>query len=249
MLNLKINKDKLKGLKRGIAMLSLATSLAMVSTGCSKETKEEEIGYEVMTNDSETPELYSYVIDERGFESENYSFGDFELLSLAKVVSEEKYDASNKATGFFRKNMVMIKPECYSLYGEASWINGFDMSIDRKEISTGWSTYDVVDYSMTAKSDLNLNIDLLPAEYKEINEGDTLSSRAIYYEGELVAYKQTGAGSESQNVIDGTIGDVDLALSTVEDYGLLDETEVVVERQLHDIEDSINDKEYIKRLK
>ena len=41
MLNLKINKEKFKGLKKGIAMLSLATSLAIVSTGCSKETKEE----------------------------------------------------------------------------------------------------------------------------------------------------------------------------------------------------------------
>ena len=82
-----------------------------------------------------------------------------------------------------------------------------------------------------------------------INEGDTLSSRAIYYEGELVAYKQTGAGSESQNVIDGTIGDVDLALSTVEDYGLLDETEVVNEEEINDIEDSLNEKEYIKIMK
>ena len=143
----------------------------------------------------------------------------------------------------------MIKPDCYSLYGDVSWIHGFNMSIDRKEISTEWSTYVVIDYSMTAKRDLDLNIDLLPAEYKEFNEGDTLSSRAIYYEGELVAYKQTGAGSESQNVIDGTIGDVDLALSTVEDYGLLDETEVVNEEEINDIEDSLNEKEYIKIMK
>lgn len=249
MLNLKINKEKFKGLKKGIAMLSLATSLAMVSTGCSKEVKEEEVGYEVMTNDSETPELYSYVIDERGFESEKYDFDDFDPLYLAKVQNEEIYDFSNKALGFFRKNMVMIKPDCYSLYDNVSWIHGFNMSIDRKEISTEWATYVVIDYSMTAKRDLDLNIDLLPAEYKEFNEGDTLSSRAIYYEGELVAYKQTGAGSESQNVIDGTIGDVDLALSTVEDYGLLDETEVIDEGKLHDIEDSLNEKEYIKRLK
>ena len=250
MLNLKINKEKFKGLKKGIAMLSLATSLAIVSTGCSKETKEEEIGYEVMTNDSETPELYSYVIDERGFESENYSFGDFEPLSLAKVQNEEIYDFSNKSLGFFRKNMVMIKPDCYSLYGDVTWINGFNMSIDRKEISTGWSTYVVIDYSMTAKRDLDdIRIRLLPAEYKLINKGDTLSSRAIYYEGELVAYKQTGAGSESQNVIDGTIGDVDLALSTVEDYGLLDETEVVNEEEINDIEDYLNEKEYIKIMK
>ena len=66
--------------------------------------------------------------------------------------------------------------------------------------------------SATAHRDLDIDDSYLTDGRKEIKKGDKLSSVAIYYEDDLICYTQSGAGSESQNVIDASVGDAGVAL-------------------------------------
>ncbi len=252
MLNFRLNQEKLQELKKKVKLVTLAAGIAIIATGCTKKENDfQEIGYEIVSETDDTSELYSYIVNTHGFENENIVFSELDPISLYQVTEEENYNQNNKATGFFIKYMRIVWPDCFSLYDTAYRINGFDFQIQARKLSdtNGISPIVVVHSSMTAKRDLNLNVTFLDSDQKEIKKGDTLSSTAIYYNGELVAYQQTGAGSDSQNVIDATVGDVDLALSTVEDYNLLRETEIIDLSDLKELENALNEKENNKVLK
>ena len=83
---------------------------------------------------------------------------------------------------------------------------------------------------------------------KNVLEGDKLSSTAIYYNDDLIAYKQVGIGSTDENVVNATKGDVDTAISTLEELDMLEETTKVTYQELESQEEIINEeKNLVKR--
>ena len=223
----------------------------MVSfAGCSKNNnKSDEIGYIVeTTTDSD---LYTHVINTRGFYSDKYNFGEsINCVEFAKVIETEEYDSrkiiNDKTDAFYRENLKLVWPDCYNTFDSTYWTkqNSFDMSIKSEKIkTTGDSEYIVINSSMTAKRNLDNGINLYRDGQKQIKKGDNFSSTAIYYNNELVAYKQTGAGSECANVKQATIGDVDKALSTIKEAGILSETKEISAQDLYNKEDELSNAE------
>lgn len=141
---------------------------------------------------------------------------------------------------FFRENINMVWPGCFALDNHPAVASAFDMNLELEKLTTTTTTsFTVVNSSMTAKHDIDPGTQILTNGRQEIKKGDTLASMAIYYEGELVVYQQTGAGSDSQNVLDATLGDVSTALQTVSEYGLLLATETVDYQEFNEIESSL----------
>lgn len=241
MKNMEFSRKNLEALKNRVAVVALATGVAFIGTGCGKEKTDDttEVGYNLIADSGRTSGLYSYVINGEGLESEKYLFDD-DFVKLMKVSEREVYNNDNSTTAFFRKNIKMVWPDCFKLDNHPAVAGAFDMHMElEKMTSTNMTSFVVVNSSMTAKHDIDPGIQFLINGQKEINKGDTLASTAIYYDGELVAYQQTGAGSDSQNVIDATVGNVDVALQTVSEYGLLTETEIVDYQEFSEIENDL----------
>ena len=247
MIKIEENIKKLKGLRNRLAVVALATGLTFTGSGCEKdENAGEEIGYSLMSDSGSIAGLYTYIINGHGLESNKYHFDD-DFIRLMKVSEKEEYDNSDKTTAFFRENIKMVWPDCFALDNHPAVAGAFDMNLELEKLTTTTMTsFTVVNSSMTAKHDIDPGTQILVNGQQEIKKGDTLTSTAIYYEGELVAYQQTGAGSDSQNVIDATKGDVSIALQTVSEYGLLSTTETVDYQEFNEIESSLVNYTYQK---
>lgn len=259
---MKINKenDLLKNKRKKLGILALATSAAILMSGCGKSNKtvSEEVGYLVETENLEDYNgLYSYIIDVNGLESkkQDYTSGlsSIEPKNFAKVIDTKEYgtDFSNEmSSAFYWKNIIIVWPDCYSLYnnnfykGTASF--DYDLKIETLQEYFG-EKYTVVYSSATAKKDLKLgDAYLLTDDKKALYKGDNMSSIAIYKDNELIAYKQTGVGSDCKNVKESLKGNVDLALSTVKDSGLLSETKEITYDDLYVQQEELNNQKIKK---
>ncbi len=240
MIKIEENIKKLKGLRNRLAVVALATGLAFTESGCAKDKSGgKEVGYNLITDSGRTSGLYTYIINGQGLESNKYHFDD-DFIRLMKVSEKEEYHNNDKTTAFFRENINMVWPDCFALDNHPAVAEAFDMNLELEKLTTTTMTsFTVVNSSMTAKHDIDSGTQILINGQQEIKKGDTLTSTAIYYEGELVAYQQTGAGSNSQNVLDATKGDVSIALQTVSEYGLLSATEAVDYQEFNEIESSL----------
>lgn len=128
-----------------------------------------------------------------------------------------------------------------------SWFNddNFDFSYIREEVREfNGGVYTICYSSATATRNLTPLGRSLNASQKYIdkyiNKGDTFASTAIYYDDELICFKQTGAGSECDNIEDLTIGDVDLALTTLEEENIITETTKCSYEDLKEYEKNLN---------
>ena len=250
-------KENLKKLRKKVVMLGIATSLAFSTSGCSKE--EEKIGYLVENDDNimNSDGLYQYVVDYNGLESNNYNFSiGYNNISFAKVIEEKEYGTSffNEMTSaFYRKHLKVIWPDCFSLYNLDAWLKesnfDFDLKVENIKLLNG-PTFKVFYSSITAKRKLNLiGKDVISNGKREFLSGDNISSIAIYYESELVAFKQYGVGSDCENVVSQTIGDVDVAFVKISELGLLNETQNISLEKLKEYQEELNDEKSLKRKK
>lgn len=247
----------LKKIRKRMIALALATSIVLPVVGCQKDRneKESEIGFLVESTSSLDTDagLYSYVINTDGLESQKYDFSDTTRnINLVKVVEKQEYgttDFNNMTPAYYRQNLRIIWPSCFNGYGIA-WFNdsNFDCSFTIEEVKAcAGGFYTIVYSSMTAKRDL-----LGPAANdvaRQLEKGDVLSSVAIYFKEELVAYKQMGVGSDCENVIASTVGNVDVALSKISDLGILDEVKIVNYRELYEYQEELNNNNKNKILK
>lgn len=251
-----MKKEEFKKLRTKLIALALAAGVGCSMNGCGKNSEEkvEEIGYLVECTDLPWQEgLYTYVINLEGLESENYDFDDaVHGIRFAKVNEKEEHGttlSNDMTTAYYRDSLKMVWPSCFEQYG-MNWFN--DSNFACTYIVENVSEYEGSSYTI-ARSSMTVKRDLIPigkksAEAKTLKEGDNMSSVAIYYGDELVAYKQTGVGSDCENVIESTVGDVDLALSKVSDLGLLVETKLVDSKELYDLQEELNDNKKIKTL-
>ena len=239
-------------------MLGVATSLAVSSSACSKN-EEEKIGFQIENeiNNLDNNGLYEYLVDYSGLESQNYDFSDnFNSKSFAKVDSEEIHGTSfwnEKSSAYYRQNLVLIWPDCYSLYDITPWLreSNFDLDLKYEQLKLlNGPKFLVIYSSITAKRKLNLiGKDILNSDKLEFLSGDNISSTAIYYEGELVAFKQTGVGSDCENVQKAIVGDVDIALNKISQLGLLKKSEKISLDDLLVYQEELNQENKLQRKK
>lgn len=255
------NKDieKLKRLK--IKLLTYATVVGLTSSmgGCNKVKNEDtnsEVGYLIESNEnfyeSDKAGLYSYLINTNGFESSNYDFSNTKTkLRYAQVTAEEIYNNSSTDldSDYIKDNFKLIWPSSYADYDEKEFDltnTNFSLEIEQLKDLSG-ASYKVI-YSY-----LEITKDLIPSNQlnntaKNVLEGDKLSSTAIYYNDDLIAYKQTGIGSNDENVVNATKGNVDTAISTLKKLDMLEETTKVTYQELETQEKIINEeKNLVKR--
>ena len=242
-------------MRKNIFALTLATSMVLPVAGCEKDREESEIGFLVESTSSFDSDagLYSYVINTDGLESQKYDFSTaIGNINLAKVVEKKEYGTINfndMTPAYYRQNLRLVWPSCFDGYGIA-WFNdaNFDCSFTMEEVKAcAGGFYTIVYSSMTAKRDL-----LGPAAndaIRRLEKGDTLSSTAIYWKEELVGYQQTGVGSDCENVIESTVGDVDVALSKISDLGIVDGVKTVDYHELYKYQEELNENKKNKILK
>lgn len=255
------NKDieKLKKLK--IKLLTYATIVGLTSSmgGCNKiknEDSNSEVGYLIESNEnfyeSDKAGLYSYLINTNGFESSNHDFSNTKTkLRYAQVAAEETYNnsSSNFDSDYIKDNFKLIWPSSYANYDEDEFnLTNTDFSLEIEQLKDLSGTSYKVIYSS-----LEITKDLIPSNQlnntaKTLLEGDNFSSTAIYYNDDLIAYKQTGSGSNDENVANATRGDVDTAISTLKELDMLEETTKVTYQELESQEEIINEeKNLVKR--
>lgn len=241
MIKVEIYKENLQELKNRIALVTLAVGIAFMGNGCSKDSQldTEKVAYELIADSGRISGLYSYIIRGQGLESEKVYFAD-DYIKLLKIVDKKVYDKNDASAVSLVKNLDIVWPDCFKLIDHLEEASKFDINMEVEELATTDSTsFTVVYSSMTAKHNIAPETHFLINGQKEITKGDTFASTAIYYDGELVAYQQTGAGSNSQNVLDATLGNVDEALQTVSDYGLLTKTETIDYQEFNMIENTL----------
>jgi len=232
-----------------ITSTALLLSMLLGVSGCNSN-KKVEFGYKVesSTNKNENG-LYTYIINTDGLVSSNYNFSD-NSVNLVKVSKSEEFGTkfSNKKTAaFYRENLKLVWPDCFGAYKMSAWLTetNFDIKLKYEELSDGFGTpYYVIYSSITAKRDLLNNIRIYKDEQKPIQKGDNISSIAIYYDNELVAFNQTGVGCESKNVINSNIGNVNIALSKLD----LTESKTITYDELNNIERNMNENNKTKKL-
>lgn len=253
--NLNVNKEFLKKMSKRTISLALAATTLLGLTSCNNKGKEEkEIGYNVSSSLVGTKDgLYTYVVDRSNFYSENYDFNNtIRTLNFAKVESSEQYGTNflnDKTSAFYRENIKIVLPDSYSMYNTNEWLNSdnFDYTLKYQKISElAGVTYDVISSSMSAKRDLDTKV-VLPEGKKEFKEGDTISSKAIYYDGQLISYYQDGVGSECENVKNAIIGDANSAICSITNYYNLNDTIDISYEELYNYQDDLNNKKVNKK--
>lgn len=255
------NKDieKLKKLK--IKLLTYATIVGLTSSmgGCNKTKNEDnnsEIGYLIESNEnfyeSDKAGLYSYLININGFESSNHDFSNTKTkLRYAQVTAKEIFNnnSSNLDSDYIKDNFKLIWPSSYADYDEKAFnLTNTDFSLEIEQLKDlSGTNYKVIYSSLEIKKDI-MPSNQLNNNAKNVLEGDKLSSTAIYYNDDLIAYKQVGIGSTDENVVNATKGDVDTAISTLEELDMLEETTKVTYQELESQEEIINEeKNLVKR--
>lgn len=255
------NKDieKLKKLK--IKLLTYATIVGLTSSigGCNKLKNEDstsEVGYLIESNEnfyeSDKAGLYSYLININGFESSNHDFSNTKTkLRYAQVTAKEIFNnnSSNLDSDYIKDNFKLIWPSSYADYDEKAFnLTNTDFSLEIEQLKDlSGTNYKVIYSSLEIKKDI-MPSNQLNNNAKNVLEGDKLSSTAIYYNDDLIAYKQVGIGSTDENVVNATKGDVDTAISTLEELDMLEETTKVTYQELESQEEIINEeKNLVKR--
>ena len=215
--------EKLRKIKKGALALSLAVSMTAGMTGCGQKSDDATPLTELASND-DADDLEYYNIDITKLESEKHDFkSNFYPVRMAQVVEKEEYGTNffnDRMAGFYNKNLKYVWPEAYATYSTA-WLNSgnfdFTLVVEKLDELDSSNEYIIYRSSMTAKRDLHsvsVNTPLLPGQ-RYIEEGDTISSVAIFLDDELIGYTQTGIGSDCENVQNAIKGDVDGALTRV----------------------------------
>ena len=236
--------DSLNFLKKKWMAVLTAATFALSAGACSKSDEELDVGYYV--EDSSLPTengLYDLVINREGLESDKYDLTNvirtknFAKVSEEKVTDTSVFDTFKRASR--RCEILMIWPESISNYLSLDpYSFDFDCSSTVQSVSEFCGeTYKVIYSSITAQKDFKkVEEDKIP-----LKKGDKMFSIAIIFNDEIVAYEQYGVGSECENGRAYFKGDVDLAISTVEELGL-DEVTSISRDDLYDLQDEMNGK-------
>lgn len=226
---------------------------ALIAAGallvCAKESSKKnnsvkgQIGFYVSGSSGVKSEsgMYSYIINKKGFRQDKIEHKN--IISIAKSNGVRKYGDSSlekRSCDWYKKNMKIILPDSFDNQNK-DWFNcdDFDCGLECEELQDCLGdTYNIIRTKIILKKDID----------NKFQTSDSMSSVAIYYKNNLVAYKQTGIGSECNNIKKSLIGNVDEAISTLYDYGILSNwKETTIEDICNYQEHLNNEKVYIKK--
>lgn len=204
--------------------LLLASVIAFSSIACSKkEVKEDRVGIIVEIDDNKDEYQYFFNADGtmHGLLIDTY----YSRLELLKITNHEKYtndlnsNIEAMSTGFFNTNNCVVWPECFNHYSmNILTAENCVRTLDVKDLSgLRGNEFKLVTNSIEFKKDIdNIYLDVYTNENRQINKGDKIEAVALLYEDEVIAFKQTGVGSDCENVTKTFIGDIDSAIYGVD---------------------------------
>ena len=212
MENLKLKKR----LKKGLCIL-LAGTLIGSFAGCSKNN-DEAVSINIVDNNFESNDEYTYIFDPEFIEDETLKvkFAD-ENIDLLRETEDTYYTSSLSMEGANITNLMtkgtfssffndLVFPDRYSYVSPIS--SSINTSLERKDF-IGFNN-DVYQY---VEAKLEVNKDIMRDNYKALKKGDKMASRALYAKRGnkvyLLAYEQTGVGSDCENVKEKTCGNID----------------------------------------
>jgi len=124
---------------------------------------------------------------------------------------------------FFNKYNYIILSSCYEHYNNGIENKGVykfiyenskrNLEIKKLEGLDG-NTFTLITNRTEITRNINPGYKMLIGGQKQLFKGDKLESKTLVYDGEIIAFKQTGVGSECDNVIQ--IGKLDNALIPVD---------------------------------
>lgn len=201
----KLNQSKVK-LISGI----LATTVLLTLSGCNKEDKKSDsISINIVDEMYEDKNgEYKYILNLEAIK-EN-PLNKFSLLKEVEIESYDNYSLEGKTDAFFNKYNYIILPSCYKHYNNGIENKGFykfiyenskrKLEIKKLEALDG-NTFTLITNSIEITRNINPGYKMLMGDQKQLLKGDKLESKTLIYEGEIIAFKQTGVGSECYNVI------------------------------------------------
>lgn len=233
-----------KNIRKRLTALGLILPIMVGSFGwCMTKVPKKRNGYSIETADEEKNGLYTYIIDTSQLESKNNTIEELALnysnINYAKVVESVEYGTyfyNEKDKEFYGKNLRLALPSCYDDSYDPNILlsNDFDQAVIYEKVKCLQDLEFTIIYSAaTAKRDVEATKETGKMLF---NKGDKLYSTAIYYQNELVGYKQYGVGSECEDIAFLSIGNVDAALKTVS----LNEMTPMSYEGLKDIEEELN---------
>ena len=225
-------KNELKNIKKRLVALALATGMTVSMGGCSnnkgKQNQEEsqtELGY--LIEYGYEAGLYTYIINKNGLKISSKLKSQLDLdenkeISYARVVDVDEFstnvgffDKENFTPAWWGKHFYVVWPDCYDNFSKHDTKELFDINLRYEEIKElDGSLYTIIYFDAVSKKDWQRPKDFI--NKRRIYQGDTFSSIAICYNGKIIAYKQSGAGCDCENVTSSIKGDVDLALLKVD---------------------------------
>lgn len=242
-MNLKVYKKMVALVLSGTMVLSMA--------GCSKKPNYEEDNKNslLVTGYNDETVAYDYVIDYSGFVSEQLETKeDSNKYEIAALVNEENKSSSTfktkMTTGFYNAHRYYIIPSSLQHYNstftndklsENIYIEKRYRTTDEDEIKVIQSG---VVFKMNASDFYYKDKPFSLLEGIEAFEGDSIMATAVLLNGELVAFKQEGIGSDCENII--PIGDVDSVVKNLDEFISLEEDTYVRPNEAHVMTKSIN---------
>lgn len=210
----KLNQSKVK-LISGI----LATSILLTLSGCNKEDKKSDsISINIVDEMYEDKNgEYEYILNLEAIKVN--PLNKFSLLKEVETESYDNYSLDGKTDAFFNKYNYIILPSCYEHYNNGIENKGFykfiyenskrNLEIKKLEGLDG-NTFILITNSIEITRNINPGYKMLIGGQKQLLKGDKLESKTLMYDGKIIAFKQTGVGSECDNVIQ--IGKLDKTL-------------------------------------
>lgn len=213
----KLNQSKVK-LISGV----LATTILFTLSGCNKEDKKSEsISINIvdeMYKDKNGE--YEYILNLEAIKKN--PLNKFSLLKEVETESYDNYSIDGKTDAFFNKYNYIILPSCYEHYNNGIENKGFykfiyenskrKLEIKKLEGLDG-NIFTLITNSIEITRNINSGYKMLIGGQKQLLKGDKLESKTLMYDGKIIAFKQTGVGSECDNVIQ--IGKLDNTLIPV----------------------------------
>ncbi len=220
--------EKKKNSIKGIIKYRLLPIILIGATavGCYSFTKNNkklnENGY-IVEEDSAFREdgNYSYLLDTRVLKSENIE----KRINFARLIDNDSKSTGNLFTEFTSKfysdNIMVILPNEYACYTSLVFSKDyFKIDYNKSVYQTlQGEIYTVIETEYEAKDYIDIeyrNIySLKGSGLSEFQKGDILSSIAVYCQGQLVAYNQSGVGSNSENIKNAQFGNPSSLVSNI----------------------------------
>lgn len=213
----KLNQSKVK-LISGV----LATTMLFTLSGCNKEDKKtDSISINIVDEMYEDKNgKYEYILNLEAIKAN--PLNKFSLLKEVQTENYNNYSLDRKTDAFFNKYNYIMLPSCYEHYNNGIENKGFykfiyenskrKLEIKKLEGLDG-NIFTLITNSIEITRNINPAYKMLIGGQKQLLKGDKLESKTLMYDGEIIAFEQTGVGSECDNVIQ--IGKLDNALIPV----------------------------------